>query len=148
MKTTFQRIRQRRKTAQRAAAQRPPERITPFRMLRKVVVIGLDEVGLDLAFHFALSGIDVVGIDASSTKVRAIQTGGFGAHKFPKERFTASDDFHAVRQAETVVLCVPVVATAGQRNGSALLDAAEGVARHLRIGSLLVVETITDMYTI
>ena len=144
MKTTSQRIRQRRKTAQWAAAQRPPERITPFRMLRKVVVIGLDEVGLDLAFHFALSGIDVVGIDASSTKVRAIQTGGFGAHKFPKERFTASDDFHAVRQAETVVLCVPVVATAGQRNGSALLDAAEGVARHLRRGSLLVVETISE----
>jgi len=113
-------------------------------MLRKVVVIGLDEVGLDLAFHFALSGIDVVGIDPSSTKVRAIQTGGFGADKFPKERFTASDDFNAVGQAETVVLCVPVVTTAGQPNGSALLEAAESIARHLRRGSLLVVETISE----
>jgi UDP-N-acetyl-D-mannosaminuronate dehydrogenase len=90
-------------------------------MLRKVVVIDLDEVGLDLAFHFALSGIDVVGIDPSSTKVRAIQTGGFGTHKLPKKRFTATDDFNAVRQAERLVLCVPAVTTAGQPNGSALL---------------------------
>ena len=74
MKTTSQRIQQRQKTAPRAAAQRPPARITPFRTLSKVVVIGLDQVGLDLAFHFARCGIDVVGIDPSSSKVRAIQT--------------------------------------------------------------------------
>jgi exopolysaccharide biosynthesis polyprenyl glycosylphosphotransferase len=144
MKTTSQRIRRRRKTAPRADAHRPAERITPLRMLRKVVVIGLDEVGLDLAFHFALSGIDVVGIDPSSNKVRAIQTGGFGGHKVPKERFTVSDDFDAVGQAETVVLCVPVVDTAGERNDSSLLQTAEGVARHLRRGSLLVAETISE----
>ena len=42
------------------------------------IVVGLDQVGLDLAFHFARCGIDVVGIDPSSTKVRAIQIGDFG----------------------------------------------------------------------
>ena len=148
MKTTSQRIQQRQKTAPRAAAQRPPARITPFRTLSKVVVIGLDQVGLDLAFHFARCGIDVVGIDPSSSKVRAIRTGAFGADKFPKERFSVSDDFNVVGQAETLVLCVPAVTTAGQRDGSALLDAGRRLAPHLRSGSSIIVETISERDTL
>ena len=118
-------------------------------MPRKIAVIGLDEVGLDLAFHFARSGIDVVGIDPSSSKVRAIQTGGFGAHKFPKKRFTVSDDFNAVGQAETLVLCVPAVTTAGQRNAfSSCWMRVEGVAPTLRRGSSIIVETISESDTL
>ena len=80
--------------------------------------------------------------------MRAIRTGAFGADKFPKERFSVSDDFNVVGQAETLVLCVPAVTTADQRDGSALLDAGRRSAPHLRSGSSIIAETISEKDTL
>ena len=71
-----------------------------------------------------------------------------GRHKFPKERFSVSDDFNVVGQSETLILCVPAVTTAGQRDGSALLDAGRRLAPHLRSGSSIIVETISERDTL
>jgi hypothetical protein len=79
-------------------------RTNPLRLLRNGDVIGLGQVGLDLAFHFALSGIIVVGIGLRSTAVRAIQTGVSVRTSFPKERFTVSDRFQCFRESEKLVV--------------------------------------------
>src|SRR5207244_9832988 len=79
-------------------------------------IIGLGYVGLPLALEFARAGFRTTGIDVDRHKVDAILAGRSYivdvqdaeiAEQVQAGRFTATDDFAAIRDLDTINICVP-----------------------------------------
>lgn len=119
--------------------------------LPHVAVIGLGYVGLPTALAFAARGLRVTGIDVNRTRVRAINAGKSFIREIPDEalhrvrkNFVATTDWNAVRRAEVVLIAVPTPLTAHKTpDTSAIESAAARIARHLRRGTLVVLESTT-----
>ena len=119
----------------------------------RVAIIGLGYVGLPLAVVFAEAGFQVVGIDLDPRKVEAITRGESYIEDIPTARLaplaragrlTATSDFAALRACDTVSICVPTpLNKTGDPDISYIIAAAEQIARHLRPGMLIVLESTT-----
>ncbi len=118
-----------------------------------VGVVGLGYVGLPLAIEFAKAGFPVVGLDADLDKVEAIRRGECYIEDVNADdvrqlvdngRFTATGDWSVAAQADVLIVCVP---TPFNRNKepdlSAVTSATEEIARRLRPGQLVVLESTT-----
>ena len=79
-------------------------------------VIGLGYVGLPLALEIASAGFNVVGIDLDQNKIATLNEGqsyiGDVSDKtigdaIKTERFTPTSNFSALRDVDTVSICVP-----------------------------------------
>src|SRR5215472_14672336 len=79
-------------------------------------VIGLGYVGLPLAVEFARAGYSVVGLDIDQRKVDAINGGTSYipdvtqkdiAELSASGRLQATSDFRAIRDLDTINICVP-----------------------------------------
>ena len=130
------------------------------RLLRRIergdvqsAVIGLGYVGLPLAVELARGGSTVVGLDIDTRKVDAINR---GASYIPDladadvrslvdaGRLRASSDFSALRQMDTVSICVPTpLRKTKDPDVSYMVSAVEQVVAHLHPGMLVILESTT-----
>jgi len=116
-------------------------------------VIGLGYVGLPLAVAFAQSGGVVLGIDVDAERVASIARGRSYVEDVPGARLaelvhdgrlSASDDFTRLRAADAIVLCVPTpLGKSKEPDISFIVAAADRVARGIRPGQLIVLESTT-----
>jgi UDP-N-acetyl-D-glucosamine dehydrogenase len=118
-----------------------------------VAVIGLGYVGLPLAETFAASGYPVVGFDIDPEKVKKLKTGeSYIGHISPERiidlmrtgRFDATTAPAALEEVDAVVICVPTPLTEAREPDLSYITATgELLARHLRRGQLVVLESTT-----
>jgi UDP-N-acetyl-D-glucosamine dehydrogenase len=116
-------------------------------------VVGLGYVGLPLAVELAEGGLTAVGIDVDARKVAAIEQGSSYIPDVPSTavarlvaagRLQATTDFAVVGTLDTVNICVPTpLRKTKDPDMSFVVAAVESVARHLRPGTLVVLESTT-----
>ena len=112
-------------------------------------IIGLGYAGLPLAMLFAEVGFDVTGIDLNESRVRAVGEGRSYLVDVPAERYQgvdgrlrASSDYAAVAELDALTICVPTpLSKTRTPDISYIVSAAESVARHLREGQLIVLQS-------
>jgi nucleotide sugar dehydrogenase len=118
----------------------------------ELAVIGLGYVGLPLAREACAAGLSVVGLDRDAALVARLNGGhshvddvtDADVARMLRDGFLASADETVLAAAGTVVICVPTpLARDGGPDLSAVVDAAEAVARQLRRGCLVVLESTT-----
>ncbi|HEX6128406.1 MAG TPA: nucleotide sugar dehydrogenase, partial [Candidatus Limnocylindria bacterium] len=126
----------------------------------KVAVVGLGHIGLPLAVQYASRGNEVIGCDVDARIVDAIN-GGTSPHDDEPalaERVprlvaegllrATTDDAAGVRQAEAVVVIVPVVVDQDREIDFGPIDAAtHEIARGLQAGTLVIYETTLPVAT-
>jgi UDP-N-acetyl-D-glucosamine dehydrogenase len=114
-------------------------------------IIGLGYVGLPLAVAFAQEGCDVVALDVDARKVEAIRAGRSYIEDIPSERMVAvarridaTTDYEDLARAEAVLVCVPTPLTPNREPDlGPLVDSTRALARVLRAGQLVVLESTT-----
>jgi UDP-N-acetyl-D-glucosamine dehydrogenase len=119
----------------------------------KTAIVGLGYVGLPLSLQFARSGVTVLGLDVDAAKVDALHQGKSYIKHIPSEAvaevvkagtFSASTDFSRIREANAVIICVPTPLNKNREPDiSFILDTGRSIARHLRKGTLVVLESTT-----
>jgi UDP-N-acetyl-D-glucosamine dehydrogenase len=119
----------------------------------KVGIIGLGYVGLPLAVEFAAAGFDVVGIDVQASKVDAINRGESYIQDIPTAtlrslveggKIRATTDFAAVRELDTINICVPTpLRKTKDPDMSFIVSACEEIAQHFGPGKLVILESTT-----
>jgi UDP-N-acetyl-D-glucosamine dehydrogenase len=118
-----------------------------------VGVVGLGYVGLPLAVAFARAGFRVIGVEADPART-ALLAGGTspvedvpGAELAPllqSGRLAIHSAPDALGEADAIVICVPTpLGKSKEPDISFIITAAEGVARVLRPGTLVVLESTT-----
>ena len=95
----------------------------------RVGIVGLGYVGLPLAVEFARAGFHVTGIDLSESKTRRVSAGesyigdissATLAPLVQSGKLDATTDFAAVRELDTINICVPTPLAQDQRPGHEL----------------------------
>lgn len=119
----------------------------------KIAVVGLGYVGLPLSLQFARSGVTVLGLDVDAAKVDALHQGRSYIKHIPSEAvaemvkagtFSATSDFGRIREADAVIICVPTPLNKNREPDiSFILDTGRSIARYLRKGTLVVLESTT-----
>ena len=119
----------------------------------RVGVIGLGYVGLPLAIEFARAGFDVTGFDVDASKVAAINAGRSYildiaddeiAAPLTAGRLRATTDMSKLAEMDAIDICVPTpLRKTKDPDMSYIVAAAEQIARHLRKGQLIVLESTT-----
>ncbi|MFE9956950.1 nucleotide sugar dehydrogenase [Micromonospora sp. NPDC005299] len=117
-----------------------------------LVVLGLGYVGLPLAQQALRAGLSVVGYDVNIDVVRALNDGSSHVDDLSdadiaemlRHGFRATTDQSEIGTAETAVICVPTpLSEDGGPELKAVKAAAHSVARSLRAGMLVVLESTT-----
>lgn len=134
-----------------SAAQRLKDRIG--NRTAKVGVIGLGYVGLPLAVEFAKEGFDVTGIDVQASKVDEFNSGRSYVKDVKDDVFgplvrsgklRATTDFSALKELDTVDICVPTpLRKTKDPDMSYVVAASDEVARYLHPGLLVMLESTT-----
>ena len=119
----------------------------------KVGVIGLGYVGLPLAAAFAKAGFSVTGIDTDANKVAKLRRSVSYVLDVPSARlkemlrrglFRATGEFSAIADLDAVIICVPTPLLKDRKpDVSFMVGAAKMIARHLKKGQLVVLESTT-----
>lgn len=119
----------------------------------RVGVVGLGYVGLPLAVEFAKEGFQVTGIEVSAAKADAINRGESYVQDIPtselkplveKGLLRATTDFSAVRELDTINICVPTPLRKTKDPDMSYIDAAcREIAQYLRPGTLIILESTT-----
>ncbi|HEX3735735.1 MAG TPA: nucleotide sugar dehydrogenase [Solirubrobacterales bacterium] len=117
----------------------------------KIGIVGLGYVGLPLAVAFAESGQEVVGLDVDTAKVESLGAGRSYIEDVPDsvlaplgERLRATSDYADLAACAAVVVCVPTPLSGSREPDlTYLLDSATALARVLREGQLVVLESTT-----
>ncbi len=142
----------RRRTARKESS--PPDLMRKIAGRTAVVaVIGLGYVGLPLVSAFEHAGFSVIGFDRDGEKVRLLNDGKSYIRHIPAERigamcesgrFRATSDFSQLSRADCIVICVPTPLTRHREPDlSAVVQTARTVARFLRKGQLVCLESTT-----
>lgn len=119
----------------------------------RVAVIGLGYVGLPLVELFAAGGFRVLGCDIDPVKVENLRAGRSYIGHITSERvthlrdagrFEATTDFDHLADADAILICVPTP-LGGHREPdlSAVVNTGREIARRLRPGQLVVLESTT-----
>jgi len=116
-------------------------------------VIGLGYVGLPLAMEIAAAGFKVIGIDLDQSKIATLKQGKSYiqdvadktiADAVSAGKFTATYDFSALKDADTVSICVPTpLSKSRDPDISFILSATEEIRKYLHPGQLIVLESTT-----
>ena len=117
-----------------------------------VGVIGLGYVGLPLALRFAEVGLTVIGFDIDPDKPRKLNNGHSYINYISDSAivaaqatgFNATSDFGRCREADALIICVPTpLGRHREPDLSYVLNTARELARHLRPGQLVSLESTT-----
>jgi UDP-N-acetyl-D-glucosamine dehydrogenase len=119
----------------------------------RVGIVGVGYVGLPLAVVFAEAGFHVTGIDLSAERVAQINAGSSYIADIPSEavarlraegRIDATTDFSALAQMDAISICVPTpLRQTRDPDISFIANVTEQIARHLRPGQVIVLESTT-----
>lgn len=117
----------------------------------RVATVGLGYVGLPLALTISEAGFPTTGIDLNRSRVDAINAGERVISYFADDRiakaiaggkFGATADFAVLQEIDVVLICVPTpLSPAREPDLSYVIRAAEGIAKWLRPGQLVVLES-------
>ena len=125
-----------------------------LRERRAVVgVIGLGYVGLPLCLAIAEAGMRVLGFDVDLSKPAQLGRGESYFKHIPAERirsinttslFSATSDFSRLAEVDAILICVPTpLTTHREPNLSYVVSTGETVAKYLRSGQLIILESTT-----
>jgi UDP-N-acetyl-D-glucosamine dehydrogenase len=119
----------------------------------KIAIVGLGYVGLPLSFQFARSGANVLGLDIDTSKVDALNQGKSYIKHIPSEAvaqivtsgsFSASSDFSRIKEVGAIIICVPTPLNKNREPDiSYIIETGKSIARYLREGMLVVLESTT-----
>lgn len=119
----------------------------------RVGIIGLGYVGLPLVHAFTRAGFRVTGFDIDPEKVRRLIAGESYIGHIPSTLvrellaqgcFTPTTDFDRLRDVDAIVICVPTPLTENREPDlTAVRNTADAIARRLRPGQLVVLESTT-----
>ncbi len=119
----------------------------------KSAVVGLGYVGLPLAIEFAASGIEVVGIDLDKGKVDAVNLKRSYIQDVDAEELarcvskgllSATANFSILKSVDTINICVPTpLSKTREPDISYIVAAASQIARYLKKGQLIILESTT-----
>ncbi|HEX7153255.1 MAG TPA: nucleotide sugar dehydrogenase [Thermoanaerobaculia bacterium] len=119
----------------------------------RVGVIGLGYVGLPLVLLFAEAGFPVLGFDVDESKADALNRGDsyirhIGAdrvrHAFVGGTANATADFTRLGECDAILICVPTpLGDHREPDLKYIRITGETIARHLRPGQLIVLESTT-----
>jgi UDP-N-acetyl-D-glucosamine dehydrogenase len=118
-----------------------------------VGVIGLGYVGLPLVIQFVKAGFKTIGFDIDAKKVDCLHEGkSYIKHISAEdvrllkrnEYFTATTDFSKLKNTDCVIICVPTpLGKHHEPDLSYVLDTTRTIAKYLRKGQLIVLESTT-----
>jgi UDP-N-acetyl-D-glucosamine dehydrogenase len=118
-----------------------------------VGVVGLGYVGLPLAVEYAEAGYKVTGIDLSETKAARVNAGDSYVGDVPssvlaplveKGLLRATTDFSAIRDVDTINICVPTpLRKTKDPDMSYILAACQEIERYFHAGMLIILESTT-----
>lgn len=116
-------------------------------------VIGLGYVGLPLAVSIARAGFRVTGIDVDQNKVESINRGISYIEDVDSEelapfvrlgRIDATTDYAVLAELDTVDICVPTpLGKSKEPDMSYIIAAVEQIAKYIRAGQLIILESTT-----
>jgi len=119
----------------------------------RVGIIGLGYVGLPLCVAAARAGISVTGFDIDPKKAEALSRGESYIKHIPSADiaelvgaggFHATSEFTALGEVDAVLICVPTPLTRHREPDlSYVIDTTKTIARYLRQGHLIVLESTT-----
>jgi UDP-N-acetyl-D-glucosamine dehydrogenase len=119
----------------------------------RVGIVGLGYVGLPLAVEFARAGFHVTGIDLSESKTKRVSAGDsyIGdissatlAPLVQSGKLDATTDFAAVRELDTINICVPTpLRKTKDPDMSYIVSACEEMVKYLHPGTLVILESTT-----
>jgi UDP-N-acetyl-D-glucosamine dehydrogenase len=116
-------------------------------------IVGLGYVGLPLAVEFARAGLPVLGFDVTDAKVEMLNRGESYIQDVPTEvlgphvaagRLSATTDFARIAEVDTINICVPTpLRKTKDPDMSYIVAATEQIAKYLRPGMLIILESTT-----
>jgi UDP-N-acetyl-D-glucosamine dehydrogenase len=119
----------------------------------RVCIIGLGYVGLPLAVTFASGGYPVVGFDSDADKIKKLKNGQSYIGHIPSERvgelvktgrLDATSDATRFADVDAILICVPTPLTETREPDLTYIEkTGQAIARHLRRGQLVVLESTT-----
>ena len=119
----------------------------------RVGVIGLGYVGLPLAVEFAAAGFTVTGIEVQATKVAQLNGGTSYIQDVSQDiirplvengKLAATTDFSVIRDLDTLNICVPTpLRKTKDPDMSYIVSACDDIARYLKPGTLVILESTT-----
>lgn len=118
-----------------------------------VGILGLGYVGLPLAREFAVSGVKVLGFDIDQQKVKTLNSGRSIIKHVPHSQvkklrdsglFSATSNISRTRSVDVILICVPTPLTRNREPDMRfVISSCETIARYLRKGQLVVLESTT-----
>ncbi len=119
----------------------------------KIAVIGLGYVGLPLAVEFAKKGFFALGVDLDKRKISSINAGKSYILDIPSEeigplakegRLKATSDYSKLKEVDAIIICVPTpLRKSKDPDMSFIVSAAGAIAKNLRKGQVIVLESTT-----
>ena len=119
----------------------------------RVGIVGLGYVGLPLAVEFAKAGFSVTGIDLAESKVERINAGDSYVQDVAVEdiaglveagKIRATTDFSAIRDLDTINICVPTpLRKTKDPDMSYIVSACQEIAKYFHPGILAILESTT-----
>lgn len=116
----------------------------------KVGIIGLGYVGLPLVIEFCKAGFQVTGFDVDEKKVEALKQGkSYIKHISSSliahcKGFTPTTDFFLLSEMDCIIVCVPTPLNRNREpDMTYVFDTTKTIAKHLRKGRLIVLESTT-----
>jgi UDP-N-acetyl-D-glucosamine dehydrogenase len=115
-------------------------------------IVGLGYVGLPLMLRYAEAGFTVLGFDIDPGKAAALNQGQSYIEHIPAKAvaaaraagFEATTDFARASEPDALIICVPTPLNAFREpDMSFILNTANALAPHLRIGQLVSLESTT-----
>lgn len=116
-------------------------------------ILGLGYVGLPLVRHLCEAGYKVLGFDVDEAKVRKLEQGESYIKHIASDwilrvvqsgEFTPTSDFSRLPEADCISICVPTPLNKNREpDMQYVVDTTEQVAKHLRPGQLVVLESTT-----
>jgi UDP-N-acetyl-D-glucosamine dehydrogenase len=118
-----------------------------------VGIIGLGYVGLPLSAVFVRAGFKTIGFDVDQNKIYDLAAGRNYLNHLGEDfvekinetgRFEATDDFGRLGEADAVLICVPTpLGVHLEPDLSYVEQTADAIAKTLRVGQLIVLESTT-----
>jgi len=119
----------------------------------RIGIIGQGYVGLPLALVFSEAGFSVLGFDRDPEKIAVLRRGeSYIRHIMPERvanatangRYSATTDFDRLAECDAIVICVPTpLGVHREPDNSHIHDTARAIAKRLRRGQLVVLESTT-----
>ncbi|MGO4881834.1 MAG: nucleotide sugar dehydrogenase [Bryobacteraceae bacterium] len=119
----------------------------------RVGIVGLGYVGLPLAVEFGKAGFQVTGIDLDATKINRVNAGESYVGDISSAALSklvetgnlrATTDFAAVRDLDTINICVPTpLRKTKDPDMSYIVSACEEISKYFHPGMLIILESTT-----